>query len=68
MNENQKIIYYITGESKEVVTASAFVERLKELDVKTSSLSPRKVWSMPRMRRRSRRSMRTNPTLKACVR
>merc|ERR1712138_211903 len=30
MKENQKDIYYITGESKEVVTASAFVERLKK--------------------------------------
>merc|ERR1712170_137254 len=29
MKENQKDIYYITGESKEVVAASAFVERLK---------------------------------------
>merc|ERR1712226_917492 len=28
--ENQKDIYYITGESKEVVAASAFVERLKK--------------------------------------
>ena len=30
MKENQKDIYYITGESKEVVAASAFVERLKK--------------------------------------
>merc|ERR1711894_556616 len=30
MKENQKDIYYITGESKEVVGASAFVERLKK--------------------------------------
>merc|ERR1711910_119323 len=30
MKENQKSIYYITGESKEVVSASAFVERLKK--------------------------------------
>jgi len=30
MKENQKSIYYITGESKEVVAASAFVERLKK--------------------------------------
>merc|ERR1712218_378257 len=30
MKENQKDIYYITGESKEVVSASAFVERLKK--------------------------------------
>merc|ERR1711951_241931 len=30
MKENQKDIYYITGESKEVVVASAFVERLKK--------------------------------------
>merc|ERR1711868_131367 len=30
MKENQKDIYYITGESKEVVDASAFVERLKK--------------------------------------
>merc|ERR1712156_1010357 len=29
MKENQKDIYYITGESKEVVAASAFVEKLK---------------------------------------
>merc|ERR1712095_217902 len=29
-SENQKDIYYITGESKEVVAASAFVERLKK--------------------------------------
>jgi len=30
MKENQKSIYYITGESKEVVSQSAFVERLKK--------------------------------------
>ena len=30
MKENQKNIYYITGESKEVIDASAFVERLKK--------------------------------------
>merc|ERR1711963_985801 len=30
MKENQKDIYHITGESKEVVSASAFVERLKK--------------------------------------
>merc|ERR1712013_514235 len=30
MKENQKDIYYITGESKEVVAASAFVEWLKK--------------------------------------
>lgn len=30
MKENQKDIYFITGESKEVVSASAFVERLKK--------------------------------------
>merc|ERR1711953_394140 len=30
MKENQKDIYYITGESKEVVAASSFVERLKK--------------------------------------
>merc|ERR1712025_1492920 len=30
MKENQKDIYYITGESKEVVAVSAFVERLKK--------------------------------------
>merc|ERR1712024_370669 len=30
MQENQKDIYYITGESREVVGASAFVERLKK--------------------------------------
>merc|ERR1712147_619959 len=30
MKENQKDIYYITGESKEVVAASTFVERLKK--------------------------------------
>merc|ERR1712066_666971 len=30
MKENQKDIYYITGESKEVVSQSAFVERLKK--------------------------------------
>merc|ERR1740124_1052251 len=30
MQENQKDIYYITGESKDVVAASAFVERLKK--------------------------------------
>merc|ERR1712113_580150 len=30
MKENQKDIYYITGESKEVVAASALVERLKK--------------------------------------
>merc|ERR1719420_1691634 len=28
MKENQKDIFYITGESKEVVAASSFVERL----------------------------------------
>merc|ERR1712038_496172 len=30
MNENQKDIYYITGESKETVSNSAFVERVKK--------------------------------------
>ena len=30
MRENQKDIYYITGESKEVVASSSFVERLKK--------------------------------------
>merc|ERR1711971_326341 len=30
MKENQKDIYYITGESKEVVCTSSFVERLKK--------------------------------------
>jgi len=30
MKENQKDIYYITGESKEVVAGSSFVERLKK--------------------------------------
>lgn len=30
MKENQKSIYYITGESKEVVQTSAFVERVKK--------------------------------------
>merc|ERR1711892_243026 len=30
MQENQKDIFYITGESKDVVAASAFVERLKK--------------------------------------
>merc|ERR1712181_148245 len=34
MKENQKDIYYITGESKEVVAASAFVQQLKEFDGK----------------------------------
>merc|ERR1712154_263293 len=30
MKENQKDIYYITGESKDVVGSSSFVERLKK--------------------------------------
>merc|ERR1712044_70840 len=30
MKESQKDIYYITGENREVVAASAFVERLKK--------------------------------------
>merc|ERR1712029_963649 len=30
MKENQKDIYYITGENKDIVAASAFVERLKK--------------------------------------
>merc|ERR1712243_373975 len=30
MKENQKDIYYITGESKDVVSASSFVETLKK--------------------------------------
>merc|ERR1712059_244654 len=30
MKENQKDIYYITGESKDVVASSSFVERLKK--------------------------------------
>jgi len=30
MKENQKDIYYITGENKEIVTQSSFVERLKK--------------------------------------
>merc|ERR1711872_570664 len=34
MKENQKDIYIITGESKEVVASSSFVERLKERDGK----------------------------------
>ena len=29
MKENQKDIYYITGESKDVVASSAFVEKVK---------------------------------------
>ena len=29
MKENQKDIYYITGESKEIVATSAFVKKLK---------------------------------------
>lgn len=29
MKENQKQIYFITGESKEAVSSSAFVERVK---------------------------------------
>merc|ERR1712054_15312 len=32
MKENQKDIYYITGENKEAVASSAFVERLKKKD------------------------------------
>merc|ERR1711988_1391841 len=32
MKENQNDIYYITGESKEAVASSAFVERLKKKD------------------------------------
>ncbi|KAH8030240.1 hypothetical protein HPB51_006672 [Rhipicephalus microplus] len=35
MKENQKHIYFITGESKDQVANSAFVERLKEYDGKT---------------------------------
>merc|ERR1712027_277193 len=34
MKENQKDIYYITGESKDVVGSSSFVETLKERDGK----------------------------------
>ena len=30
LKENQKDIYYITGESKEVVATSAFVEKVKK--------------------------------------
>lgn len=30
MKENQKVIYYITGESRDVVQSSAFVERLRK--------------------------------------
>merc|ERR1719330_328787 len=30
MKENQKSIYYITGEAKDIVASSAFVERLKK--------------------------------------
>ena len=30
MKENQKDIYYITGESKDIVAHSAFVERVKK--------------------------------------
>merc|ERR1712000_417040 len=33
MKENQKDIYYITGENKDIVTQSAFVERLKKRDL-----------------------------------
>jgi molecular chaperone HtpG len=33
MKENQKDIYYITGESKEVVANSAFVERCRKRDL-----------------------------------
>merc|ERR1712215_650717 len=32
MKENQKDIYYITGESKEIVASSAFVEKVKKKD------------------------------------
>merc|ERR1712200_158051 len=33
MKENQKDIYYITGESKDVVSTSSFVERLKKREM-----------------------------------
>merc|ERR1712026_529118 len=40
MKENQKDIYYITGESKEVVAASAFVERLKKRGADKEKFEP----------------------------
>lgn len=38
MKENQKSIYYITGESREVVQNSAFVERVKKRGKETFSI------------------------------
>jgi len=34
MKENQKDIYYITGESKEIVAVSAFVEKVRRKDLR----------------------------------
>merc|ERR1711935_528510 len=39
MKENQKDIYYITGESKEVVSSSSFVERLKKRGLEVVSVT-----------------------------
>ena len=41
MKENQKDIYYITGESKDVVSTSSFVERLKKQGFEVNLKFPR---------------------------
>merc|ERR1712013_405103 len=83
MKENQKDIYYITGESKDVVGSSSFVETLKKRGLECLYMTEpideyvvqqlkefdgkNLVLSFQRTRRRRRRR-RTRPSLSLCAR